>query len=145
MEYRNESQFFGGSQYLERLDKLSSLYNEANLIHDVKLMYDLLITFKFELIPYMTKKEIEDTTKNINESKKKLIEYLKEDEANNRIKMVKRKNPHQRVYYDFTIKEQLRDYLNIQLREQFQIIIKRSGLLMADKMSHTDAALSGFR
>ena len=145
MEFRNESLFFGGSQYLERLDKLSTLYNEANLAHDVSLMYDILLIFKFELVPYMITTEKKQISSNLNEAKKQLLSYNREQEQNKRTSMVKRKNPYQKVIYYVTEKEKLRDYLNVELREMYQIIIKRSGLLMADKKSHTESYMDGLK
>jgi len=117
MDNRDESKFFGGSQYIERLDKLLVIFNDANILENVSLMFKIMYNFKNELSPYMTEKESEDIKEKFKIAFNKLKDYMKETESNRKIQQSHRRNPTMRVSYTSTKKTELIFFLCDNIRE----------------------------
>lgn len=139
--YRDESKIFGGSQYLERLDSLLILFNEAYIKNNMTFALETLDVYFQELSCYMRKhhgdeketiSELKDFKKRFDKALVLWQNYRHEKESNQHIANANYRHPNRTVVYEENKKYELKLYLR-NLRIDLQMLAKKVGLVMADK------------
>ena len=138
--YREESKIFGGSQYLERLNDILKVYNEAYIMNNMTFAVETLDVYFQELSCYMksyppdeeTVSEIAGFKKRFEEALKLWQDYIHEFENNKHKANANRKMPNQTYTLNEDKKYTLKLYLR-NLRIDLQVLAKKVGLVMADK------------
>jgi len=131
-DWREEAKFFGGSQYLERLDGLLTAFNEYLIMEKPEMMFKILRAYRGELDCYMTDQERQESYNMWDYAEILWRKYLEEMETNKKKNLLQKQVMGIKVYYNTTAKKRFMDWLEA-WRDMLQQIQRRSGLLMQDK------------
>jgi len=125
-----KSEYFGGMDFLKRLDKLLIAFNHSSIQNDIHLMYDCIHSFFEEISPYMNEDELKDNKDKAEQYFKDIYEADKEQTENSKL-MSNSYNPYKRPKLNYTklveVKQKIRCW-----RMDLQKIQKKYGLLMKD-------------
>lgn len=139
-DFQAKSEYFGGYDYLRRLNELLTGFNAAFINDDVDTMYSIILGFYQELYCYLSEKERNNAKKTKKEIQELRVLYLKETDKNRQISVLLSYYYPKKV--DTAQKEKLM-YALINWRIELQDCAKKAGLVMLDKPDPKRAMLEG--
>lgn len=146
MEYKDQSELYGGFDYLRRLDGILNRYNEAQLIDDLETMHRMVSLYAQELDSYCTDKD-----RSVIFASQKKLDELSLEFHNESLRNQKEESRIRNLFLPGVFKaykvifQAKKNYLEniISLRLYLQRIAKKSGLIMTDKPDPRRALLGG--
>jgi hypothetical protein len=139
---RTEARFFGGSQYLERIDSILTEFNELYVLDKPEAMLKLICVYHAELECYMTNTERKENKENYEKAVQLWQDYMSEQQSNRKRKIAARQNTGTVVLYTTTKMFEFKNFL-LEWRMNIQRVQKKAGLLMEDKQDASTALRRG--
>lgn len=129
---KRQAEFFGGSDYLNRMDMLLTAFNEANLLDNVEYMHEIIKSYHDELYCKLDTEGVKKHNQLREEADLLFEKYIVERQRNQARTLPRFNSMNNQRKIKVTDKKSLKNKLSAWRRE-LQATADSHGLVMADK------------